>query len=58
MQETREDLERLQQLLDESYASAECANMLASLREMLYPLKFDSVAEHLRAEAQGAAVAE
>jgi hypothetical protein len=38
--------------LDESYASADVANLLASLREMLYPLKFDSVAEHLRAEAR------
>jgi hypothetical protein len=38
--------------LDENYASADCANLLASLREMLYPLKFDSVAEHLRAEAR------
>jgi hypothetical protein len=24
--------------------------LLASLRELLYPLKFDSVADHLRAE--------
>ncbi len=38
--------------LDENYAAAEVANLLASLREMLYPLKFDSVAEHLRAEAR------
>jgi len=38
--------------LDESYAAADVANLLASLREMLYPLKFDSVAEHLRAEAR------
>ena len=38
--------------LDENYAAADCANLLASLREMLYPLKFDSVAEHLRAEAR------
>jgi hypothetical protein len=56
--EGRRLLDDFAQWLDESYASAECANMLASLREMLYPLKFDSVAEHLRAEAQGAAVAE
>ena len=38
--------------LDENYAAADVANLLASLREMLYPLKFDSVAEHLRAEAR------
>jgi hypothetical protein len=38
--------------LDENYAPADVANMLASLRELLYPLKFDSVAEHLRAEAR------
>ena len=37
--------------LDEAYASAEAANLLASFRELLYPLKFDSVAETLRAEA-------
>jgi hypothetical protein len=44
-------LDEFAQWLDESYASAEAANLLASFREMLYPLKFDSVAEHLRAEA-------
>ena len=38
--------------LDENYAAADCANLLASLREMLYPLKFDAVADHLRAEAR------
>ena len=49
--EGRRQLDDFAQWLDEVYASAECANMLASLREMLYPLKFDSVAEHLRSEA-------
>lgn len=36
--------------LDEHYAAADCANVLGQLRELLYPLKFDSVAEHLVAE--------
>jgi hypothetical protein len=44
-------LDEFAQWLDENYASAEAANLLGSLRELLYPLKFDSVAEHLRAEA-------
>jgi hypothetical protein len=47
----RRQLDSFAQWLDENYASAEAANLLASLRELLYPLKFDSVAEHLRAEA-------
>ena len=44
-------LDEFAQWLDETYASAEAANLLASFRELLYPLKFDSVAETLRAEA-------
>jgi hypothetical protein len=47
----RRQLDSFAQWLDENYASAEAANLLASLRELLYPLKFDSLAEHLRAEA-------
>jgi len=47
----RRQLDEFAQWLDESYASAESANLLASFRELLYPLKFDSVAETLRAEA-------
>jgi hypothetical protein len=47
----RRQLDEFAQWLDENYASAEAANLLASLRELLYPLKFDSVAEHLHAEA-------
>lgn len=47
----RRQLDEFAQWLDESYASAESANLLASFRELLYPLKFDSVAESLRAEA-------
>jgi len=45
----RRQLDEFAQWLDEHYASAEAANLLASLRELLYPLKFDSVADHLRA---------
>ncbi len=47
----RRQLDEFAQWLDESYASAESANLLASFRELLYPLKFDSVADTLRAEA-------
>lgn len=48
----RRQLDEFAQWLDENYASAEVANLLASLRELLYPLKFDSVAEHLQAEEE------
>jgi hypothetical protein len=47
----RRQLDEFAQWLDENYASAEAANLMASLRELLYPLKFDAVADHLRAEA-------
>jgi hypothetical protein len=47
----RRELDHFAQWLDENYASAEAANLLASLRELLYPLKFDSVEDHLKAEA-------
>ena len=43
-------LDDFAQWLDENYASAEAANLLASLRELLYPLKFDPVSDHLRAD--------
>jgi hypothetical protein len=46
--EGRRLLDEFAQWLDESYASADAANLLGSVRELLYPLKFDSVAEHLR----------
>jgi len=46
----RRRLDEFAQWLDESYASAEAANLLASLRELLYPLKFDAASD-LRAEA-------
>jgi hypothetical protein len=47
----RRQLDEFAQKLDENYASAEAANLMASLRELLYPLKFDAIADHLRAEA-------
>lgn len=47
----RRQLDEFGEWLDDTYASAEAANLLASFRELLYPLKFDSVAETLRAEA-------
>src|SRR5437773_4501023 len=47
----RRQLDEFAQWLDENYASAEADNLMASLRELLYPLKFDAVADHLRAEA-------
>ncbi len=40
-------LDEFAQRMDEVYASAEIANLLGTLREMLFPLKYDSVAEHL-----------
>lgn len=46
----KRQIDDLAQWLDQHYASAECANMVALLRELLYPLKFDSVAEHLIAQ--------
>jgi hypothetical protein len=46
----RRQLDEFAQWLDENYASAEAANLMASLRELLYPLKFDSVADHFQAE--------
>ncbi|HEX5103174.1 MAG TPA: hypothetical protein VFV87_05155 [Pirellulaceae bacterium] len=49
--EGRRQLDDFGQWLDECYASAEAANLVASFRELLYPLKFDSVGEALRAEA-------
>lgn len=36
--------------LDEVYAPAECANLLACLRELLFPLKYDAIGEHLLKE--------
>lgn len=46
----RRQIDELAQWLDQNNSSADCANQIASLRELLYPLKFDSVAEHLIAQ--------
>ena len=43
-------LDEFAQRMDELYASAEIANLLGTLRELLYPLKYDSLAEHLVVE--------
>ncbi|MDX1946880.1 MAG: hypothetical protein SFU86_15870 [Pirellulaceae bacterium] len=50
--EGRRLLDDFAQWLDESYAPAEIGNLIGSLRELLYPLKFDAVAEHLRSQAR------
>ena len=43
-------LDEFSQRMDELFAPAEVANLLGTLRELLYPLKYDSVAQHLLAE--------
>ena len=43
-------LDEFAQRMDEVYASAEIANLLGTLRELLFPLKYDSIAEHLLVE--------
>lgn len=48
--EGRRLLDEFAQRMDEVYASAEIANLLGTLRELLYPLKYDSLAEHLLVE--------
>lgn len=56
--EGRRQLDDFAQWLDEVYASAECANLVASLRELLFPLKFDApIGEHLLKETEETAVA-
>jgi hypothetical protein len=47
-------LDELAQKMDENYSSADAANLLGSLRELLYPLKFDSVDKHLIAQPTSA----
>jgi hypothetical protein len=44
-------LDEFAQRMDQIYASADCANLLGSLRELLFPLKFDALTPHLLAEA-------
>lgn len=51
--EGRRQLDDFGQWLDEVYASAESANLLASLRELLFPLKYDAaIGEHLLKDAE------
>jgi hypothetical protein len=49
--EGRQQLDGFAHWLDEIYASAECANLLATVRELLFPLKYDPVTEHLLKDA-------
>ena len=44
-------LDEFAQRMDQIYASADCANLLGSMRELLFPLKFDALTPHLLAEA-------
>ncbi len=44
-------LDEFAQRMDQLYSSADSANLLGSLRELLFPLKFDSLTPHLLAEA-------
>jgi hypothetical protein len=44
-------LDEFAQRMDQLYSSAESANLLGSLRELLFPLKFDSLTPQLLAEA-------
>ncbi len=55
--EGRQQLDAFAQWLDETYASAPCANLVATLRELLFPLKYDPVTEHLLKEAPEQSVA-
>ena len=56
--EGRRQLDDFAQWLDEVYAPADCANLLAALRELLFPIKYDAaIGEHLlRDAAEPAAV--
>ncbi len=45
-------LDEFAQRLDQIYADAEVANLLGSLRELVFPLKFDAVTPHLLAESR------
>jgi hypothetical protein len=49
--EGRRELDDFALWLDEVFAPAECANLLAALRELLFPLKYDSVNDHLLPDA-------
>ncbi|QDU25081.1 hypothetical protein ETAA8_01420 [Anatilimnocola aggregata] len=45
--EGRRQLDDFAAWLDEVYAPAECANLLASLRELLFPPKYDALSDHM-----------
>jgi hypothetical protein len=55
--EGRQQLDAFAQWLDETYAPAPCANLVATLRELLFPLKYDPVTEHLLKETAEQSVA-
>jgi len=44
-------LDEFAQRMDQLYSSADSANLLGSLRELLFPLKFDSLTPHFLVEA-------
>ncbi|WP_425615670.1 hypothetical protein NA78x_005600 [Anatilimnocola sp. NA78] len=45
--EGRRQLDDFAQWLDETFAPAECANLLAGLRELLFPPKYDNMSDHM-----------
>jgi hypothetical protein len=47
-------LDEFAQRMDQLYSSADSANLVGSLRELLYPLKFDALASHLLLAETGA----
>jgi hypothetical protein len=49
--EGRTRLDTLAAKLDEEGATSECRDLLANVRELFFPRKFESLAEHLLAEA-------
>jgi hypothetical protein len=49
--EGRRQLDELAMRLEEQGATPECRDLLSNLRELLYPRKFESLAEHLVLEA-------
>lgn len=44
-------LDEFAQRMDQLYSTAESANLVGSMRELLFPLKFDALTPHLLAEA-------
>jgi len=45
--EGRRQLDDFAQWLDETFAPAECANLLAGVRELLFPPKYDAMSDHM-----------